>query len=59
MTREKTEEFTLPGRTCLPISLTGDSRTRFAIFPEVVNIDPLPPLSTSYSSFFCYYCGLV
>ena len=47
ITRENTEEFTLPGRTYLPISLTGDNRTRFAIFPEVVNIDSLPALSSS------------
>lgn len=47
ITRENTEEFTLPGRTCLPISLTGDNRTRLAIFPEAVNIDSLPVLSAS------------
>ena len=29
MTKDNTEEFTLPGKTCQPISLTGDSRTRF------------------------------
>ena len=47
ITRENTEEFTLPGRTCLPISLTGDKRTRFAIFPEVVKYDYLSALSSS------------
>ena len=53
ITRENTDEFTLPGRTCLPISLAGDSNTRFAILPDVENIDSLPAISG------CYEDGLV